>query len=720
MRIFGSCPAPDAMALNIKKYTIPSGGLCSALVVAIVAILVGAAGCNKFSSQKDVYYDSLLLPLTRGYAAGHDVKYKNKIDSIYAATPNPPARLKYLRASFLSGYYYDNEKGDLARAMLDSAIEAMETGELTEKYPLDYARLLNDKGDYCFFDKNLEKAFQYYYKSRSIRVSYKDDSCALSNETYHLGMVSFRQERYLESAEYFKQSISELNHCGQGFEVFNRHQEEYNNIALAYTRMGMNDSALEYYRHALDYIDTAGSHQGDIPKHVRQIEEAAGVVYGNMAKIFLAQQQFDTAERYLLRSVAINARPLYENRDAMFSNITLAELYYQQGKTEQVRTLMSDLRLALDTMENKQVEQRWFQLMYKLKKDARSPVEALTYLENYEKLRDSLFNAQQVLKKTDYGSMLKDQEAQYQIRLLKKDNQLSKLYLWSTFAVVGVAIFIIALVYYYYRRGRGNISTLTSLNLQVNEQKSQLEEAMVQLKENNDDKDRILRIVAHDLRTPINGIMMISDFALEEEDDPSKRESLNMIISASKNLLHLTNELLEFSGNASQVEKGTLEDANLNELLRQSIGLLMFKAQEKKQVITLATAPFPVAVHIQREKISRVLGNLISNALKFSKEGAVVKVTLSATDTKALVKVEDFGIGIPEKMLPHIFEPFTMAKRHGTNGERSYGLGLSICMQIVTAHKGRIWAESKEGEGSIFYVELPRIIAEQPAEATKA
>jgi len=98
---------------------------------------------------------------------------------------------------------------------------------------------------------------------------------------------------------------------------------------------------------------------------------------------------------------------------------------------------------------------------------------------------------------------------------------------------------------------------------------------------------------------------------------------------------------------------------------------------------------------------------LVTNAIKFSPAGADISVRLEVKPDTVIVIVKDNGIGIPAEVKENIFDMFTRAKRAGTAGEQSYGLGLAISKQIVEAHGGRIWYESEQGKGTIFFVELP-------------
>jgi two-component system, OmpR family, sensor histidine kinase VicK len=112
-------------------------------------------------------------------------------------------------------------------------------------------------------------------------------------------------------------------------------------------------------------------------------------------------------------------------------------------------------------------------------------------------------------------------------------------------------------------------------------------------------------------------------------------------------------------------------------------------------------------LYISREKIWRVISNLISNAIKFSPSGASIIVRITEKDDQVIIAVEDNGIGIPENLRDQVFNMFTTAQRPGTGGERSFGLGLSICKQIMDLFHGKIWFENKKEGGTIFFISLP-------------
>jgi signal transduction histidine kinase len=230
---------------------------------------------------------------------------------------------------------------------------------------------------------------------------------------------------------------------------------------------------------------------------------------------------------------------------------------------------------------------------------------------------------------------------------------------------------------------------------------------MHELRKINKEKDRILNVVAHDLRNPIGGIMALTEMMTDSELNEMDRKSVEVIRTTSENSLKLINKLLEVGGERMKKTDLPKETADLNEIAQQVVELLQFQASEKKQKINLVLLPEQLFVPAYKDKIWRVLSNLIGNAIKFSPANGVIDVTIDQKDANAIISVRDHGIGIPENLKKHVFDSFTSAGRTGTAGEKAVGLGLSICKQIVEDHNGRIYFESTEGEGTTFFIELP-------------
>ncbi len=628
-------------------------------------------------------------------------------DSLNNVAGTKSGHFKYRAYSFWKEYYYSREMHDSNALYNDSIIWVIEKYKLADKLPAEYANALNNKGN-NFFEKNdLAAAFDYYHQSRTIAVKL-NDTCLISDQTYHMGMVTYRQEKFGEAAKYFKQSLAECAACKDMRMNFYRQEELINNIALSFSKLHTSDSSRLYYKKGAAYVADVARKNADDTDIQKFAKMATGVIYGNIATDYMESKQYDSAVPLLLQAIEINSRRNYDTQDVVYDWLKLAQIYVIKDRMPEAAALLKQADAQIANIPGRMVHLERLHITYEYYKKANNVPLALSYLEQYTRMEDSTDEIIKKLNKTDFPQLLKDQETEYQLNLLKKDSELSDLYLWIVLGVILVAIIIVGLVVVNYRRSIKSVKLLTTLNEKINAQKLQQDKTMEDLLKSNRDMDRILHVVAHDLRSPVSAIMMMCNLMADEIEDPSQKEILDMIVTSSKGQLALIGELLDFSkqGDLSQ-DKLVKENVDLNDLCKQVVAMLYFKADEKQQYINLTVAAEPVIVSCSSEKINRVINNLITNAIKFSPEGGAIQVTVIKQPTVALIQVKDNGIGIPEKNRAVLFDSFTTAKRYGTSGEKSFGLGLSICKQITEAHGGRIWFESEEGKGSSFFVELP-------------
>lgn len=231
-----------------------------------------------------------------------------------------------------------------------------------------------------------------------------------------------------------------------------------------------------------------------------------------------------------------------------------------------------------------------------------------------------------------------------------------------------------------------------------------------QLHQLNESKDRILATVAHDLRSPINNIQGLTTvLKLQMTPIPNDiQEVFNRIEESCKKGLHLISELLEISELESQNYELPVEATFIDEFIQQV--LAPFEESSVKNHIQLVAnlRCKGVQTKLNAAKFARVIENLMVNAQKFTAEGGAITVSTKVTNEgRILLSISDTGIGIPKDMQPLIFEKFSKASRTGLKGEKSTGLGMSIVKQVVGLHQGEVWLESEEGEGTVFYIELP-------------
>lgn len=237
------------------------------------------------------------------------------------------------------------------------------------------------------------------------------------------------------------------------------------------------------------------------------------------------------------------------------------------------------------------------------------------------------------------------------------------------------------------------------------------------LKKTNAEKDRFFSIIAHDLRSPFNTFMGITDLIANEMHNLNEDQLHGLTQSLDKsahNMHDLLSNLLDWSMVQRGSETFSPEPANLHEKTEKSRENLVETAN-KKNIEIINHVPKNIEVSADRYMLETVLRNLISNAIKFTHEGG--KITIRANPSvnnnqQIVVSVADTGIGMSKTIQKDLFKISKSVKREGTQNEPSSGLGLILCKDFVKKHGGKIWVESnpdeKSGEkGTTFYFTIP-------------
>jgi signal transduction histidine kinase len=231
-------------------------------------------------------------------------------------------------------------------------------------------------------------------------------------------------------------------------------------------------------------------------------------------------------------------------------------------------------------------------------------------------------------------------------------------------------------------------------------------------------KSQFLACISHELRTPMNGILGMTEVMLDETRSDTDRDCLSVIRDSAESLLGLINNLLDYS----KAQAGKIELTPCSFDLRNQFNSLLVTleqhAREKKLQLTSEISPdVPALVMGDPLRLAQILINLVGNAIKFTDRGEIdLQIGVRARETARIcieVSVRDTGIGIPEEKQRSIFEPFTQADNSDTRRHGGAGLGLSICEQLVALMGGRIWLRSKPGHGSTFHflvwLEVPEV-----------
>jgi signal transduction histidine kinase len=238
---------------------------------------------------------------------------------------------------------------------------------------------------------------------------------------------------------------------------------------------------------------------------------------------------------------------------------------------------------------------------------------------------------------------------------------------------------------------------------------SELNQSQAELLELNSQKDKLMSIIAHDLRTPFHQILSFARMLTEDIEIYSQEEIKTMtegILQAGEHGAKILEDLLSWA----RTQRNTIEviptEISIAQVLNEIIPVFAASANDKQ--IKISINGDKDAMAITNRNMSNILfRNLIANALKFSNPGGEIQLNITKGNDFHTIEVRDFGIGIPENDLPKLFNTDVKYTRTGTAGESGTGLGLILCKELVVKNKGTLEVISKQGEGSSFIVKLP-------------
>lgn len=653
------------------------------------------------NSSDEIYKDEKITQLLLSY----DIKLKASkfkevnasLDSLrpYISDNDLENLNKFFQQKFYAGNYASDKWMHL---YADSALAVFDTENLQQKYNALYIQSLMLKGDAYIQSGKNEEAINYYFDVKE-RLNKFNDTVSYCNLLSSLANLYFTQKKYNFSAQYqLEANAAILNSKNVPVATFfHIVQSTYNNAGFSYFKAKMYDSALIYYTKNYEFIrEAALKHQ----LNITQVNEAKVAVLDNLGGLYEAKGEYENAIQYLREAVTAGDS-LMDSKASVFVKLAQVSIYLKRPDDAEKYLLTAN---TISFKGNKESEGPYLRLLqtesnlYAYKKDYKK---SKYYLEKYIKANDSIQLKNLNTYSTNPNNIFQILATQMNIKNLEQLNNRKTFYIVGASLLVAMLVVIVLLTV-------KNSKQAKKVKAQTELQNAKLEETLLKLEERNKDYIKIMRAMAHDLRNPLAGIVGITRLMLDEKHlTESDKEMLKLVESSGVNSIEMISQLLN-SGFVVENEAVQKEQTDINELLKQCVDLLQYKAAEKQQKINYETVGEAILT-VSKEKIWRVFNNLIVNAIKFSKEDKTIRVKLTKSNNgNILVAVADEGIGIPERDRTKIFDMFTAAKRPGTSGEQPFGLGLSISKQIIESHNGKIWFEDNPTGGTIFYVELPK------------
>ncbi|HEY8280221.1 MAG TPA: HAMP domain-containing sensor histidine kinase [Bdellovibrionota bacterium] len=233
-------------------------------------------------------------------------------------------------------------------------------------------------------------------------------------------------------------------------------------------------------------------------------------------------------------------------------------------------------------------------------------------------------------------------------------------------------------------------------------------EAMRDARRANRDKDEILAILAHDLRSPLSAANLSIQMIERQLPDTEPNQNLLRHAHRARESCKRVNSLVLDLLDSAKIETGGLalhcEQHDLTSILQNLSAELKLVAAQTGVILQVPIPSGPLPLYCDSNRIAQLISNLVGNALKFTPKGGLVRLEIETAKREARITVSDTGIGMSQEQLARIFDRFWQADRSQRSG---VGLGLFIVKAIVDAHKGRIRVESTPGKGTTFTVDLP-------------
>ncbi len=623
------------------------------------------------------------------------------------------ADIKYLKAiskAKLAAYFYFTGAYDSALTMLD--IETRKV--IKEEDKQEYAKLLNLVSYIYSRTGSYYDALQARYEVLNIRLDLGDkDEIAKSFNA--LGDFFKRQNDYSKALEYYFNSHETCkksnNLRGEGISL--------TNIAEIYYLLEDYDRALDFHLRALD------------KKKENGVLKEIGISYNGLGLVYNAKKEYEKSLSYLNRaetlfegtaSLPLYAETLYAIAEVNYNRQAYDSAAYYWKETEEIGQEIKNFDLLLGT----------YQALSRLYLNVDGSDDGLRYYYNkYINLADSLRlkeNKNEILK---LQAQFEDASTQEKIDKISNEKSQTEQELAKTEVqrrnlvfLFCAALILMFLVMFYYRKSnkksvalKKNNNIIKEQNNHLKELNKQLGESKVELEKINATKDKLFAIISHDVRSPLSSLSGLLEVISDQPEEIQKTE-INDLFQNLKNKVNMVdsflNNLLGWARVQSNEIKVNSTSICLKELIHKIIHLYADQA-EQKRILIKTDLQLDKDVYVDKDMLEFVIRNLLANAIKFTYPESNIEINTRKVNGFGEISVRDYGIGMTEDEVNHLFDLKQQVSKKGTFSEKGTGLGLILTKEFIERNHGALKVESKKNNGSKFIFTLPLSIEKNQA-----
>ena len=649
---------------------------------------------SKTINYKAGIADGLVQTGHANYFKGEFAQAKTELNeaiSIYTGLNNKQGLSK---AYTVSGQMY-NMQADYKQALyyLNLARGIYERQNNKRELPVCYKNI----GMVYFGQGRHSAALDYYYKALFVEIEERNQS-ATADIYNNIGDVLQNMRAYPKALDYYNKALEVANHTHDLLEIGTA-TENTGEVLLAQKHY---DQAINYLSKALHIAIKQDDKDG-----ISYISADLGLCYANKGQYDVALSYFNTA-----LETAAKYNIIY---DKTYALIGFATLFNQQKDYQKAYNYASSGHKLAEQINN-----IWFRAnaVFELNKSLAGLgrfEEAHKLSMEYIALQDSLNNDENIQKITSYN--LEYEFANKQRKLIEQQKEKDELYAqrlkqertnFIFLSTVLLGMILIAAVYYKSKRRQQKINAvLQERNNEIVQQKADLDEQAIKLNDLNHLKDRLIAVLAHDLRAPLSTLRGL--FTLLEDDTLTYEQFLDLIPQALKKLEYTSDFLdtLLFWINSQMDNFDSTDKAFLIKDVVANETTNYCEQAALKGIRLIDNVSHDIVVAADPNSIRIVVRNLITNAIKFSRENDTITISTNyLDDNNILMSIKDTGIGMQKHQLNKLFKS-KVDSGHGTNNESGTGMGLLFCKDLVEKCHGKIWVESQPGQGTEFFFTLP-------------
>jgi signal transduction histidine kinase len=579
-----------------------------------------------------------------------------------------------LGGDYSTALHYDN-------MALQQSVGSADSAHLT----IDYNNVGNDYYDLGEYDE------AYNYFTQSYRISKAiTDSLRMTIALHNVGRVFKELGQYDRALDHLKisQKMSRAINDMEGIPY------SFDEIGDVMQRRGEYDSASYFLTNSLKLT------------RAQDLKVLEPRTLTKIARNYLYMKDYETALAYYDTT--------YERHETTDNRFGIAEVelgrglvYMDQRKYDEALRLITR-SLSISKESNARIlEINCFNKLSALWEAKGDFKKSLEYYKQYKQLEDSLFSQDMQEKlfrdQIRFATEAKDTEIAAALSEMRdKDDKLKRQEFVRNILVVVIALSVI-LLGTVYRSGQRR----RQINMLLLQHQEDMEKRSEELERLNQVKDKFFSIISHDLRSPINALAGLLDLldkgAVKPEELPNHVRELKTRFNHTRTLL---NNLLDWT--LLQMDKLNLQAnrIDLRKIVDENVQLL--GSVQGKQITIVNKIPTNAMAFADSNTINLVIRNLMTNAMKFTNDGGTVTLAAEEKPGEWLVTVQDNGIGINNDVLKILFDKTAPYTTRGTANEKGTGLGLILCKEFVEKNGGKIWVESKQGEGSKFFFTVPK------------